>query len=136
MENRKSKEIKRKSICLNFLRLDISGDGLVIALRIYAGRYRLRSSHDVFYFHIPLKIVEGLGSRRVRVTAMINAEGCSNKIYNGSTIVFRATLIYIGGTIRIRIPRRYSELCKIIKDCGSIDVWLEPIPEIWRRGRG
>jgi hypothetical protein len=51
-------------------------------------------------------------------------------------IVFTATLIYIGGTIRIRIPKRYADLCRSIKDCGSIDVWLEPIPEIWRRGRG
>jgi hypothetical protein len=109
-----------------------------ISQRVYAGRYRLRSSQDLFYFHIPLKIVENLGSRRARVTAAIIAEGCSNKIYHGSTIVFRATLIYIGGTIRIRIPTRYSELCRSIKDCGSIDVWLEPIPEtIWgRRGRG
>ncbi|MDT7888231.1 MAG: hypothetical protein RQ885_04560 [Desulfurococcales archaeon] len=109
---------------------------IVLNPRIYAGRYRLRTSSDVFYFHIPVKIAENLGARRVRVTAMISAEGCSNKIYHGSTIVFRATLIYVGGTIRIRIPNRYSELCKIIKDCGSIDVWLEPIPEIWRRGKG
>jgi hypothetical protein len=109
-----------------------------IGQKIYAGRYRLRSSHNLFYFHIPVKIVESLGSRRARVTAMVNADGCSDKKYSGSVIVFRATLIYIGGTIRIRIPSRYSELCKSIIDCGSIDVWLEPIPEtIWgRRGRG
>jgi hypothetical protein len=107
-----------------------------IGQKIYAGRYRLRSSHNLFYFHIPVKIAENIGTRRARVTAMISAEGCSNKIYHGSTIVFRATLIYIGGTIRIRIPKRYADLCRSIKDCGSIDVWLEPIPEIWRRGRG
>jgi hypothetical protein len=105
--------------------------------RVYAGRYQLRSSQGLFYFHIPLKIVENLGTKRARVTAMISAEGCSNKIYHGSTIVFRATLIYIGGTIRIRIPKRYSELCRSIKECGSIDVWLEPLPEIiWGRGKG
>jgi hypothetical protein len=47
-------------------------------------------------------------------------------------------LIYVGGTIRIRIPSRYADLCRSIMDCGSIDVWLEPLPEtIWgRRGRG
>ena len=107
-------------------------------LKFYVGRYRLRSSQNLFYFHIPVKIAENVGTRRARVTAVINAGECGDKTYNGSTIVFRATLIYIGGTIRIRIPRRYSELCKIIKDCGSIDVWLEPLPEtIWgRRGRG
>jgi hypothetical protein len=112
--------------------------GITLNPRIYAGRYRVRTSSNVFYFHIPIKIAENLGSRRARVTAMINADDCNDKKYSGSVIVFRATLIYIGGTIRIRIPRRYSELCKSIKECGSIDVWLEPLPEIiWnRRGRG
>jgi hypothetical protein len=110
--------------------------GLILNLKIYVGRYRLRYSSGVFYFHIPLKIAENLGTRRARVTAVVNAGECDNKIYHGSTIVFRATLIYIGGTIRIRIPARYSDLCRSIKECGSIDVWLEPIPEIWRRGRG
>jgi hypothetical protein len=106
-------------------------------LKFYVGRYRLRSSGGVFYFHIPVKIAENVGTRRARVTAVVNAGECGDKTYNGSTIVFRATLIYIGGTIRIRIPRRYSELCRSIKDCGSIDVWLEPIPEIiWSRERG
>ena len=112
--------------------------GLILNLKIYVGRYRLRYSSGVFYFHIPLKIAEHVGSKRVRVTAVADAAGCDDKKYHGSMIVFTATLIYIGGTIRIRIPRRYSELCKIIKDCGSIDVWLEPLPEmIWnRRGKG
>jgi hypothetical protein len=112
--------------------------GLILNLKIYVGRYRLRYSSGVFYFHIPLKIAENLGARKVRVTAVADAAGCDDKKYHGSMIVFTATLIYIGGTIRIRIPKRYSELCRSIKDCGSIDVWLEPIPEtIWgRRGRG
>ena len=110
--------------------------GITLNPRIYAGRYRLRYSSGVFYFHIPIKIAENLGSRRARVTAMINADDCNDKKYSGSVIVFRATLIYVGGTIRIRVPKKYSDLCRSIKDCGSIDVWLEPIPEIWRRGRG
>jgi len=109
---------------------------MLVGQRIYAGRYELRSSHDLFYFHIPVKIAENLGSRMVRATAMVNADGCSDKKYSGSVIVFRATLIYIGGTIRIRIPKRFSDLCRSIKDCGSIDVWLEPIPEIWSRRKG
>jgi hypothetical protein len=104
--------------------------GIVLNTRIYAGRYRLRYSSGVFYFHIPIKIAENLGTRRVRVTAMANAGDCNDKTYHGSVIVFRATLIYIGGTIRIRIPKKYSNLCRSIRDCGSIDVWLEPIPEI------
>jgi hypothetical protein len=106
--------------------------------RVYSGRYRLRSSSGVFYFHVPIKIAEGLSSRKVRVTAMANAGDCGDKTFHGSVIVFRATLIYIGGTIRIRIPKRFNDLCRSIKDCGSIDVWLEPLPEtIWgRRGRG
>jgi hypothetical protein len=110
----------------------------MLVSKMYAGKYQMRSSNDVFYFHIPLKIAENLGSRRARVTAMVNADGCDNKIYHGSIIVFRATMIYIGGTIRIRIPKRYADLCRSIKECGSIDVWLEPIPEtMWnRRGRG
>jgi hypothetical protein len=111
---------------------------MLVGQKLYGGRYQLRSSHGLFYFHVPLKIVESFGTRRVRVTAMVNADTCNDKKYNGSVFVFRAMLIYVGGTIRIRIPSRYADLCRSIMDCGSIDVWLEPLPEtIWgRRGRG
>jgi hypothetical protein len=73
--------------------------GVTLNPKIYAGRYRLRHSSGIFYFHIPVKIAENLVSRRARVTAMINVDGCNDKKYSGSVIVFRAILIYIGGTI-------------------------------------
>jgi hypothetical protein len=95
---------------------------------VYAGRRRLRASGGRLYLHIPRDLVEVLGDRRVRVTAIVNAEECASKRLNGSIIQFAATLVRIGATYRVYVPSKYaSELAEIV-GCSTLDVWLVPVP--------
>jgi hypothetical protein len=101
---------------------------------IYLGKYKVRNSGLEFYFHVPRKLVDP-GLRRVRVMVRVDASGCVDKNYHGSTAVFRATLTRIGGSsYRIKIPTRFRSMAWSIKDCGSLDVWIAPILE--DRGKG
>jgi len=101
---------------------------------IYLGKYKVRNSGLEFYFHVPRKLVDS-GLHRVRVVIRVDASGCVDKSYHGSTAVFRASLTRIGGSsYRIKIPSRFRSMASSIKDCGSIDVWIAPIFE--DRGRG
>lgn len=109
-----------------------------LAPRLYLGVYKLRSSGGCYYFHIPVRLAS-LGTRRVRVLMQINAGGCGNKVYHGSIIVFPATLTQVGESFRIRIPSKFRSLAESVKDCGSVDVWIELIPDHFNRrkeGRG
>jgi hypothetical protein len=101
---------------------------------IYLGKYRVRSSGSEFYFHVPRKLVDS-GLHRVRVVIRVDASGCVDKSYHGSTVMFRASLTRIGGSsYRIKIPTRFRSMAWSIKDCGSLDVWIAPILE--DRGKG
>jgi len=94
--------------------------------RIYIGTYRIRMSSGVAYFHVPIKLVHHLGTRRVRVIMRVDSRGCNDLTIHGSLIIFPATLTRIGDTFRIKIPKKFYLLANKIKDCGLIEVWLEP----------
>jgi hypothetical protein len=102
-----------------------------LAPRLYLGVYKLRSSGGCYYFHIPVRLAS-LETRRVRVLMQINAGGCG-KVYHGSIIVFPATLTQVGESFRTRIPSKFRSLAESVKDCGSVDVWIEPIPGHFNR---
>jgi hypothetical protein len=94
---------------------------------LYVGRRRLRAGGGRVYLHVPSEIVGGLGDRRVRVTAIVNAEECSSKVLNGSVIHFVATLVRIGTTYRINVPSSYAPALAEVVNCSTLDVWLAPI---------
>ncbi len=94
---------------------------------VYAGRRRLRASGGRLYLHVPSEIVEGLGGRRVRVTAIVNAEECTSKRLNGSIIHFVATLVRIGATYRINVPSSYAPALAEVVSCSTLDIWLAPL---------
>ncbi len=100
---------------------------MIVITGVYAGRRRLRGSKGRLYLHIPRVLVEVLGGRRVRVTAIVNAENCASKRLNGSIIQFAATLVRIGPTYRVYVPSSYAtELAEIV-GCSTLDVWLTPV---------
>jgi hypothetical protein len=100
---------------------------MFVVTGVYAGRRKLRASGGRFYLHVPSEIVGGLGSRRVRVTMIVNAEECSSKRLNGSIIHFVATLVRIGATYRINVPSSYAPALAEVVSCSTLDVWLAPI---------
>jgi hypothetical protein len=94
---------------------------------LYLGKYRVRSSGSEFYFHIPRKLVDP-NLKRVRVLIRVDASGCVDKTYHGSTVMFRASLTRIGdSSYRIKIPSRFRSMAMCIRDCGSLDVWIAPL---------
>jgi hypothetical protein len=97
---------------------------LIIISGFYAGRHRLRMSGGRLYLHIPAEVVRELNSRRVRVTAIVNAEECSDRRLHGSIIPFVATLVKVGTTFRLNIPSHYAPALAGIANCSTLDVWL------------
>ncbi len=100
---------------------------MIVTSGLYAGRYRLRMGGGKLYVHIPAKLVEELGGRKVRVVAIINALACNDRILHGSLIAFTATLVAVGGTYRLTVPSRYASALRDVIDCVEIDVWVAPI---------
>ena len=100
---------------------------------LFLGRYRLRTGGGRVYVHIPVKLVEEI-NRRVRVTAVINALACNNRILHGSLVSFSATLVEAGGTYRLYIPSRYASALKEVVDCAELDVWVANLGRPSRRG--
>jgi len=101
---------------------------MIIATGLYMGRYKLRMGGGKLYVHIPVKLVEELKSRKVRVTAVVNALGCSNMILHNSLLSFTATLVETGGTYRLNVPSRYASLKEVL-DCAVLDIWVAPYAE-------
>jgi len=108
---------------------------MLIAAGFYAGRYKLRTGGGKTYVHIPAKLVEELGNRRVRVVTVINALACTNRILHGSLIAFTATLVEVGGTYRLSIPSRYTSALRDVIDCVELDMWVAPLAG-WPARRG
>ena len=100
---------------------------MIVTSGPYAGRYKLRMGGGKLYAHIPAKLVEELGGRKVRVVAIINALACNDRILHGSLIAFTATLVAVGGTYRLTVPSRYASALRDVIDCVEIDVWVAPI---------
>ena len=96
-------------------------------LKLFIGSYRIRLSGDSAYFHVPAKLAIQLGTRKVKVIMRINSRECSETSFHGDIIIFPATLTQVGDTFRIKIPRKFISLAQRIKDCGFVDVWLEPL---------
>jgi hypothetical protein len=80
------------------------------------------------YIHVPADVVGEVRSRKVRVVAIVNAEGCTDRVLQGSVITFVASLVRVGATFRINVPSHYTPMLSKLEDCGSLDVWLAPLP--------
>ena len=104
-------------------------------MRIYVGSYRVRTSGGAIYVHIPFKLALQLGTRKVKVIMQINSRECNETSFHGDIMIFPATLTPVGDTFRIKIPRKFILLAQRIKDCGFVDVWLEPRFEDWKTKR-
>jgi hypothetical protein len=100
---------------------------IVVISGFYAGRRRLRMSGGRLYLHIPADVVGELSNRRVRVTAIVNAEGCSDRRLHGSIVPFVATLVKVGASFRLNIPSHYAPALAGIANCSTLDVWLAPL---------
>lgn len=100
-------------------------------IKIYAGSYKIRTSGEAAYIHVPAKIALQLSTRKVKVIMQVDSRGCNDATLHGSVMIFPATLTQVGETFRLKIPRKFLLLAKRIKDCGFVDVWLEPRPEDW-----
>jgi hypothetical protein len=101
-------------------------------MRVYVGSYKIRTSKDVAYIHIPVKLALQLGTRRVRVFMQVASRECNNLAFHGTVIIFPATLTRVGDTFRLKLPKKYLSLAERIKDCSFVDVWLEPRLEDWK----
>jgi hypothetical protein len=101
---------------------------MIVTSGLYVGRYKLRTGGGKLYVHVPVRLVEELKSRKVRVVAVVSALGCNNMLLHNSLLSFTATLVEVGGTYRLTIPSRYASL-KEIAECAVLDVWLSPIAE-------
>jgi hypothetical protein len=100
---------------------------LIIVSGFYAGRHNLRMSGNRMYVHIPAEIVKELSSRRVKVTAVVNAEECSDRRLHNSIIPFIATLVKVGATFRLNIPSHYVPALAKLVNCATLDIWLAPV---------
>jgi hypothetical protein len=98
----------------------------VIAEGLYVGEHRIRISGKRAYIHLPKKAVEGLGTKKVKVIARVNASRCEDLKVHGSILSFPATLINAGGTFRVNLPAYYYSLALKLANCGSLEVWLAP----------
>jgi hypothetical protein len=99
---------------------------IIVSGVLHAGEHEVRLSQGRAYIHIPVKTVEGLTSRRVRVLARVNAERCEERNLHGLLLSFTATLVKAGGTYRINIPSYYFTLASKIANCGRLEVLLIP----------
>jgi hypothetical protein len=100
---------------------------IIIALEgLYVGEHELRIGGGRAYVHIPRKAVGGFTSRKVKVTARVNASRCEDRSAHGSLLIFPATLVEMGGTYRLNLPSYYYSLASKIAGCGSLEIWLAP----------
>jgi hypothetical protein len=99
---------------------------IIVSGGLHVGEHEVRLSQGRAYIHIPVKTVEGLTSRRVRVLARVNAERCEERGLHGLLLSFTATLVKAGGTYRINIPSYYFTLASKIANCGRLEVLLIP----------
>jgi hypothetical protein len=97
---------------------------VIVSGGLYVGEHAVRLSKGRAYIHIPIKSVEGLISRRVKILARVNASKCEDKTVHGSILSFSATLVNAGGTYRVNLPSYYLSLASKIMNCGSLEVWL------------
>jgi hypothetical protein len=100
---------------------------LIIVSGFYAGRHNMRISGNRMYVHIPAEIVRELSSRRVRVTAVVNAGACNDRRLHNSIISFTATLVKVGATFRLNIPSHYVPALATLVNCATLDIWLAPV---------
>jgi hypothetical protein len=104
------------------------------------GSYKIRLSSGGAYIHVPAKLVAQLGMRRAKVIMQIDSRECADTIFHGSVITFPATLTRVGDTFRVKIPKKFVPLVERVKDCATVDVWLEPLldmrePELQSRSK-
>jgi hypothetical protein len=92
---------------------------------IYIGEYEVRTSMGQVYVHVPRKLANQLGTRKVIVDATINAELCEERSLHGRRMIFPATLTPVGQTYRLKIPSRYREIARY-KDCTKLRISLAP----------
>jgi len=121
-----------RKIKINVSSPNISLDVRVRMLRIYIGSYKIRTSGDSAYIHIPTKLALQLSTRKVKVIMQVISGGCNDATLHGSVMIFPATLTQVGETFRLKIPKKFLLLAKRIKECGTVDVWLEPRSENWK----
>ena len=99
---------------------------IIVPRALYAGEHALRYSGNRAYVHLPIKTVEGLTGRKVKVIARVNARGCKDGNDHDQLISFMATLVKTGRTYRVTLPSYYAPLAMRIRDCGSLEIWLIP----------
>jgi ribosomal protein L14E/L6E/L27E len=99
---------------------------LFVISGVYAGRFVVRTGGGRTYVHVPADVIKELRSRRVRVTAIVNAEKCVDRVLHGSVITFVVSPVRVGTTYRVNIPVRYAQMISNLADCGSLDLWLAP----------
>jgi ribosomal protein L14E/L6E/L27E len=102
---------------------------LFIISGVYAGRCVIRTGGGRTYVHVPADVIKELRTRKVRVTAIVNAEKCVDKVLHSSVITFVASLVKVGVTYRVNIPSRYAAMIAKLAGCGSLDLWLAPVTE-------
>jgi ribosomal protein L14E/L6E/L27E len=102
---------------------------LFVISGVYAGRCVIRTGGGRTYVHVPADVIKELRSRKVRVTAIVNAEKCVDKVLHSSVITFVASLVKVGTTYRVNIPARYATMISRLAGCGSLDLWLAPVAE-------
>jgi hypothetical protein len=114
---------------------------------VYVGELRVRSTRTgPTYIHIPRKLVESLGVKRVVVRAHVipQVDRCGgDKLVKllpltYTSIVFKATLTLSGFSYRAYIPVRYAKPLKEVQDCVTLNVYIAPEPgqEHLRGGSG
>jgi hypothetical protein len=99
---------------------------IIVSGGLYVGEHLIRIGGGRAYIHIPVKAVEEFRSRKVKVTARVNASRCEDRSIHGSILSFPATLVNAGGTYRINLPSYYFTLASKIAHCGGLEVWLAP----------
>lgn len=92
---------------------------------LYVGEYTVRASGGQIYVHIPRRLVDQLGTRRVIVEAIIDAQKCEDKTLHNRRLLFPATLTQVGQTYRLKLPTRYKELAQL-KDCVKLSITIAP----------
>jgi hypothetical protein len=92
---------------------------------VYVGEFEIRTSGGQVYVHIPRKLVDQLGTRKVIVEALINADRCEDKMLHNRRLIFLATLTPVGQTYRLKLPARYKGLAQL-KDCARLNITIAP----------
>ena len=100
-------------------------------LWFYLGGVKVRSWKGRFYIHVPPKLADQVGTRRVVVRAHVNLEVCradhsSLGLSSGDVLVFPATLTPVNGSYRITIPRKIGKILSQLGDCVTLYVSIAP----------